>query len=286
MPVINSAPIDVDGYIHSVVDQDAENRKKVEIAHEALAQSEAPVAPSPLQNPYPAVQPQQLPAMPEMQIPDIQTPSKYGAGHMLAAATPLLVDFLMGGNQGTAISAGAYADIAKPKTDKDQTSLQIQKLKLAAEQIKAQKALAGASDKPLSKSQVANWNTPNGPKMATYKEAMANGWQLAKDQEAAELLKNSEIGQYWVPGKGNMNVTHSDAMKYGYKPFDPAIDRYNKTIAIDKQADRDVNKMKATAMKMKAEKQIAQMDFKDEKDLYDKRNMDPATRGTIEMAKN
>lgn len=272
--------IDVDGYLREQAAQDSANKQMVKTAHEAIAETPPPA----ISNPYSDVKPQMGPSAPHAEIlkeePVVTPPQMemyngekrsepqseekkapksegFNFTNMMAAATPLLVDFLTGGGEGSQISANAFLKegYPDPKSSKNKTDLEIQQLKLAAEKVRTARAMAGTGKdgKALNKNQVATFLKPDGTKqLATWNQGVENGWQLDPTASQEELLKANQIGDYFVPDKGWMKVPHSEALKNGYHPVDPGVARYNQTTSMDKEADRNLRKELA-------DKKIAEM---------------------------
>jgi 3D (Asp-Asp-Asp) domain-containing protein len=270
-------PIDVDGYLREQVAQTeaAVQNKEVQTAQEALAKSGDPLA-----NPYtqPAAQPQApQPEMrkPAFEMPDtstLETPKvqesgyKMDPGKMLAAATPLLVDFLMGphAGKGTAIAAKAFMDQAdegiKSKTNND---LEIQRLKLAAEKIKTARIAQGTDKdgKPLNKNNVVMVKRPDGSVVpTTWNEAVQNGWEPVSD---AGPIKNNEMDLYYDEKGSTVKLPNAVAVQRGLKPVNKGeFSTYQSTIGGDKAADRE-SREKIAGMNNDARLKAAEMRAKE-----------------------
>lgn len=189
------------------------------------------------------------PAAPAAAPAPTEAPTKtMGLSDWLVGATPLLVDFLMGGNRGTDIAAQHFIKKGTDADPKLNNDLQIQKLKLAAEQAKTNRALAGAgkNDKFLNKNN-GTW-TKDG-KWHTWNEINRLGLEV--DATAgAEVIKNNEMDLYVENGEV-VKTTNAEAMKKGLKPANKGqVATYLQTIRPDKEADR-ASREKIAAMRAK-----------------------------------
>jgi hypothetical protein len=260
---INSAPIDVEGYLRAKQGEAAENKALVDNAFENLQTSKVMEQPEPLpefqpgpgmaappaatQNPY------SLEDFAKM-IGGMESPAAVheasrgpsGMEALMIGATPLLVDLLTGGNSGNDIAANYLQKASAPDPDraKKSTELEIQRMKLFGEKIRAMKTMAGTGVKgsrPLGKN---NWGTFLDPKTnkrvsGTYDQAAMYGWTAAPESNAADLVKSNQMGTYWDPAIGKeVSMTHSEGIARQLRLVGK-VDEYNKTTAIDKQLDRE-----------------------------------------------
>lgn len=252
-PLVKSDEIDVSGFLH-------ENPYKPIPTPVEVAQAPDPV----VQEATKVLQEE------TERIPAAEPKTKsMGVSDWLVGATPLVVDFLMGGNGGTAIAADYFT---KKGTDqyqsKDAYKLAIEKLKLQREQAKTGKATQ------LNKNQGAmtdkGWKTWN---------QINQDPSLKLVQGEDELLEAKQIGDYWDPnGQDIIKTTHSDAIQKGLRPFNGT--KYS----TDNRAGMDALKMKFAKEKKDAE--LANMAFDNQNSLLKSRESDPVTRGTRELATN
>jgi hypothetical protein len=203
-------------------------RKMVQSANEAIAKdavmnpyaTQFPPAPAPMMEqaaPVAETQTEQTQEEPEQEREPASQYTPISGMEILAGATPLLVDFLMGGNAGTDISAQYFIDKGKPREkDKNSLALQIEREKLKREQEKTKRAMLPAA--------------PGSDK----------------------LLKANEVGRYMMPDGKVRNVTHSEALKMNLKPVDPQVGIYQNTQGVDKALDRDL-KRELALKKLKVE---------------------------------
>lgn len=269
---IESAPIDVEGYLRGKQNEAAENKALVENAFENLQTSkvaETPElppfqagpgmpAPAATQNPYSFEDFSKMLGSVETPIANEVSRGPSGMEALMIGATPLLVDLLTGGNSGTDIAANYLQKQATPDPDKEKkkADLEIQRMKLIGEKMRTMKAMSGVPGKgvrPLGKN---NWGTFLDPKTGnrvsgTYDQAAMYGWTAAPESNAADLVKENQMGTYWDPAVGReVSMTHTEAIARKLQRIGK-VEEYNKTAAIDKQLDRD-SREKIAAMQREA----------------------------------
>jgi hypothetical protein len=252
--VTHTKPITVEGEVKKAppVVPEAVPAKipEVQIAREHLAPQEE------MQRPF-------VPEPTAPAAPAAPQESGMGLSDWLVGATPLLVDFLMGNNGGTDIAANYFIKKGTPADPKLNNDLQIQRLKLAAEQAKTNRAMAGQDGKVLNKNQGAWTKGPDGkPLWKTWNEINRDGLELSEGGGGGEI-KNSVMDLYEDENGAVVKLPNFQALQRGLKPANKGqVETYLQTVRPDKEADRGVKVSEGEANRASREK-LAMMRLKD-----------------------